>query len=335
VALSASQETKERIRQAIDIVELIGGYLQIAARRAKLQSPVSLADDSRPSLHVNPEGNRSNAGLRHRRRHFSFMMKMENVEFPEALAMVAQRRWHPAQAQHKPPAACGQRRSKTALYQRRLGQKNDFINCLLNAPEADRPGAIWPSGKITPESIQKISPGFCPDRWDWLINQAMNSEISRQNIGGRGIDRSQTRGPGHYDRFRGRVVFPIRDVQGRPRRMGGRILPTAAPSGQSHNAGQYSSPEPRCFPKRRMLYAWIRPAKLSAALAIGGDGRLHRHHYRPTVWLRSHRGRGLGTALAAPHSFVKRFAIRITLVLDGDEAGQRRANEILGLFVAD
>ena len=82
--------------------------------------------------------------------------------------------------------------------------------------------------------------GFAPNRWDWLIKQSLNSEISAKALETVGLIVRRQDGPGHYDRFRGRVLFPIRDVQGRPVAVGGRILPQLA----TENPAKYvNSPE--------------------------------------------------------------------------------------------
>ena len=138
-------------------------------------------------------------------------------------------------------------------------------------------------------------------------------------------------GGGLYDRFKGRVLFSIRDVQCRPVGLGGRVLP-----GLSDSPAKYvNSPETPLFAKSHLLYGLdvAREAIRKSRTALVMEGYTdcivaHQYGFTDAVAV-------LGTALGEAHvRILKRFADRIVLVLDGDEAGQRRANEVLELFVA-
>jgi len=135
-----------------------------------------------------------------------------------------------------------------------------------------------------------------------------------------------------YDRYKGRVLFSIRDTQSRAVGIGGRVLP----ENSANNPAKYvNSPETPLFAKSRLLYGLD-----VAREAIRRSGRVlvmegytdcilaHQYGFRDAVAV-------LGTALGEGHVRVlKRFADKIVLVLDGDEAGQKRTNEVLELFVA-
>jgi DNA primase len=136
-----------------------------------------------------------------------------------------------------------------------------------------------------------------------------------------------------YDRFKGRVMFPIRDTQNRPIACGGRILPTLA----DERAAKYiNSPETRLFSKSDQLYGLdrVRDVISRTRNVVVMEG------YTDVV-VAQQMGVDdcvavLGTALGSRHiRLLRRFVDSITLVLDGDEAGQRRTNEILELFVAE
>jgi DNA primase len=138
--------------------------------------------------------------------------------------------------------------------------------------------------------------------------------------------------PGHYDRFRGRVMFPIRDPLGRCIAFGGRVLPGARPD----MAKYINSPETPLFAKSSTLYALdsAREAMAKSRRAIVVEG------YTDCLAARQ-AGCGevvavLGTALGERHAkLLRRYADRVVLVLDGDDAGRRRANEILGVLLAE
>src|SRR5262249_38955471 len=147
-----------------------------------------------------------------------------------------------------------------------------------------------------------------------------------------GLVAQRQNGNGHYDRFRGRVLFSIRDVQGRPVGVGGRILPGAKPD----TAKYINSPETPLFSKSSLLYALDHAkdsfAKTRTALVMEGYTDClvaHQFGFGNAVAV-------LGTALGDRHlHLLRRYVDRIVLVLDGDEAGRRRTDQILELFVAE
>jgi DNA primase len=149
-----------------------------------------------------------------------------------------------------------------------------------------------------------------------------------------GLVSRRKQGPGFYDRFKGRVLFPIFDSQGRAVGLGGRVLPQLAAS----EAAKYvNSPETPLFTKSHLLYGLnaARDAirKTSTALVMEGYTdciTAHQFGFENTVAV-------LGTALGVGHvQLLRRFAerIRVVLVLDGDLAGRKRAKEVLELFLA-
>ncbi len=244
-------------------------------------------------------------------------MKMENVEFPEALTMLAER----AGIELKPQRPGGKDDEKRTLYQAMAWAQEQFHNCLVSAPEAESARRYLTERQISTESIHRYHLGFALDRWDWLLRQALNTEISVKALETVGLIVRKQDGPSHYDRFRGRVLFPIHDLQGRPVAVGGRILPQLA----TENAAKYvNSPEMPLFSKSSMLYGLdsARDAIGRSKVAVVMEG------YTDTIVARQFGFENtvavLGTrAGPAPHSFARRFADSITLVLDGDEAGQR------------
>jgi DNA primase len=140
--------------------------------------------------------------------------------------------------------------------------------------------------------------------------------------------------PGHYDRFKGRVLFPIFDTQARAVGIGGRVLPGLA----AEDAAKYvNSPETPLFSKSHLLYGLnvARDAIRKTGTAVVMEGYTdcivaHQCGFDNAVAV-------LGTALGAGHiQLLRRFAdrVRVVLVLDGDEAGRKRAKEVLELFVA-
>jgi len=338
VSSPAWHDIKERVRQAIDIVELVGGYIPLRREGRNYKGLCPWHDDSRPSLHVNSERQSFKCWVCDIGGDiFSFFMKMEKVEFPEALRMLAERAGISLPT-GRVPSGGAEADEKASLYRAMAWAEESFHQCLMKGPEAEPARRYLAERQISAESIRKFRLGFAPDRWDWLIKQALATEFPSKVLETVGLVVRKQDGPGHYDRFRGRVLFPIRDVQGRPVAIGGRILPNAAADAQrAEGVAKYvNSPETPLFSKSAMLYALdsARDAIARTRNVVVMEG------YTDTIVARQFgfdtTVAVLGTALGERHiQLLRRFSDSITLVLDGDEAGQRRANEILGLFVAE
>jgi DNA primase len=164
-----------------------------------------------------------------------------------------------------------------------------------------------------------------------LLRQAPAAGFSAELLARAGLAVERQERGGHYDRFRDRVMFPIRDPQGRCVAFGGRVLP-----GSTEGAKYINSPETPLFSKSSMLYGLdtARDAMSRSHRAIVVEG------YTDCLAARQ---AGiddvvavLGTALGERHAkLLRRYAERIVLVLDGDDAGRRRADEILDVILAE
>ena len=217
--------------------------------------------------------------------------------------------------------------------------EKQYHHCLLNSPEADAARRYLQERGITAESIERFHLGFSPLERDWIL-RSVEGEASRRSSAnaGRRFWRRSAFSPGRpraeasYDRFRGRLLFSIRDAQGRPVGIGGRVLPEL---GTTSPAKYVNSPETPLFTKSKLLYGLdlAREAlrKTRTALVMEGYTDVivaHQYGFQNAVAV-------LGTALGESHiRLLKAHADRIVLVLDGDEAGTKRANEVLELFVA-
>jgi DNA primase len=338
VASRSSFDDKERVRQAIDIVDLVGSYLQLRREGRGYKALCPWHDDTRPSLQINPERQSFKCWVCDIGGDiFSFMMKMENVEFPEALSMLADRagiqltpfRSDGSSSASAMSALTGSADDKRTLYQAAAWAEQQFHECLLKSPEAESARRYLRERGIDDQSIRRFHLGFAPDRWDWLIERSLKSNISPKVLERIGLLVRKDTG-GHYDRFKGRVLFSIRDTQGRPIAVGGRILPEAAAT----NPAKYiNSPESPLFSKSKTLYG----------MDVGGDAIRKSHSvivmegYTDCIVARQFGFENvvavLGLALGERHLRTL-HGCRIYLVLDGDEAGQRRTSEILSLFVS-
>ena len=330
MSFSAAHDIKEQIRDAIDIVDLVGSHLELRRQGRIYVAHCPWHDDSRPSLQVNPQRQSWKCWVCDIGGDvFSFVMQREGVEFREALAMLAERAG--IALTQRPGGPRGGQNEKQSLYQTVAWAEQQFHECLLNSAEAEPARQYLRDRGIADDSVKRFRLGFSPNRWQWMLDRATSASVSAALLEAVDlIGRSSSGRP--YDRFKGRVIFPIRDTQDRPIAFGGRILPEFA----DDKAAKYvNSREMQLFSKGQQLYGLnvVRDAVAKKRHALVVEG------YTDVIMAFQFGVDNvvavLGTALGAGHiRLLRRFADVVTLVLDGDEAGQRRTNEVLELFVA-
>ena len=364
-------DIKEQVRDATDIVELVGRYMELRRNGRVFVGHCPWHDDRRPSLQVNPERQSFKCWVCDIGGDiFSFIMQIEGVDFPEALSILADQAGisierHPSGGssghgshshQHGPAGNSSSSSStpsvdrngpfiaplpnsrpsssdmKRMLHDAMAWAESQYHQCLLESPEAEPARKYLLDRNITWESIQKFRLGFSPNQSNWLSGRSGNHPGCMHLLETVGVlARSEMGGGMPYDRFRGRVLFPIHDVRERSVGIGGRVLPE---SGTTSKAKYINSPETPIFSKSRLLYALdlARQSIRQSGMALVMEGYTdvivaHQYGFTEAVAV-------LGTALGEEHiKLLGRYAERIVLVLDGDQAGRKRADEVLPLFV--
>ena len=333
MSFTNSNDDREQVRQAIDIVDLVGSSLTLRRQGRLFVGLCPWHEDTRPSLQVNPDRQSwkcwvCNVGGDI----FSFTMQREGIDFRQALELLADQAGislnrNAAQRDFQP----GDPRDKRNLYQAMLWVEQQYHDFLTNDPEAENARRYLAERDISAESIRRHFLGFAPNQWQWLLDRAKSTPHSPAILEGIGAVANSESGR-TYDRFKGRIIFPIRDSQARPIALGGRILPDH----ETERSAKYiNSPETRLFSKSDQLYALdlARQAASKANRLMVMEGytdviMAHQYGIANTVAV-------LGTALGPRHvQLLKRFVDTVILILDGDDAGQRRTNEILELFIA-
>lgn len=326
-------DAKQQVKDATDIVDLVGSYLQLRRDGRGYKALCPWHDDSRPSLQVNPERQSWKCWVCNLGGDvFSFLMQHEGVTFPEALRMLADRAGIQLEQQRGPGQQSGD--EKRVLYQAMEWVDKQYHRYLLTDPQAEIARKYLDERGISERMIEKFMLGFAPDAWDWILERAKSTPYSPRILEKVGVVKPRDNGPGVYDRFRARVMFPIFDPQGRDVGTGGRVIPGI---GQADAAKYLNSPETPLFSKHKLLYGLnvardaIRKTKTALIMEGYTDCIMaHQFGFENAVAV-------LGTALGAPQiRLLSSFGenVRMVLVLDGDEAGQRRAMEVLELFIA-
>jgi len=330
-----SETTKSAIKNAIDIVALVGEYLPLRRAGSKYKALCPWHDDHNPSLEVNPE-----------RQSFKcwscgvggdvidFVKNYEHVDFPEALRMLADRA---GIALESPPSSASPPRgpSKTELFEVNAWAEGVFARALEDSVEVL--GYVEHRG-LTRQSVERFRLGYAPADRGWLLAEARRRRFSMEMLEQAGLTGHSPDSPGLVrERFRGRLIFPIHDDRGRTIGFGGRILPELekklAEEGK-HVAKYLNSPETSLFHKRSILYAadLARAASREAgwvAVVEGYTDVIAAHQVGVCNVVGT-----LGTALGEDHvRALQRLADRVVLVFDGDLAGQSAADRALELFL--
>jgi DNA primase len=329
VSFAIDNEVKDRVRLATSIVDLMSGYTELRRQGRNFVCVCPFHDDRRPSLQINPDRQIWKCWVCDIGGDvFSFVMKKESVSFPEALRMLADRAGITLE-EPKNRAGRGGNDDKRALFEAMKWAVGQYHECLVKTDEGKPARDYLADRGITDSSIEKFRLGFAPESWSWLIDRGATQSWKADVLESIGLAARSERGS-RYDRFRGRAIFPIHDVQARPIAVGGRILPGAT----SESAKYINCNETRLYHKSHQLYGLdlARDSIVKSRQAVVMEG------YTDVIMAVQH---GItnavaccGTALGESQiRLLKRYCDSVVLLLDGDEAGQRRTSEILELFV--
>ncbi|MCX5653499.1 MAG: DNA primase [Planctomycetota bacterium] len=321
-----SDEILDEIARANDIVEVVSQYFPLKRAGKEFKALCPFHAEKTPSFNVNPSKQIFKCfGCGRGGSVFNFVMAKENLTFPEAVRMLAERAGIDLGDRVQSEKGAGVRRQVRDV----LEWAAQRFETGLKHPSAGAPGREYlESRAIGPESIARFRIGYAPQGWDNLLRAAERDGITVDLLESAGLVIKREDGAGYYDRFRGRVIFPILDTLNRPIGFGGRAMGDEQPK-------YLNSPETAIFHKGESLYglAQARQAIDAARQVVVVEGYFdvvmpHQVGVQNVVAT-------LGTALTEEHVRVlKRYADEAILVFDSDLAGQRAADKGLELFLA-
>ncbi len=327
-----SKDVIDQIRNALDISDVIGSYIQIkrAGNSAKALCPFH--KEKTPSFHVNPARQAFHCfGCGAGGDVFKFVMLYENVDFPTALRMLASRAGIAIKTDES-HSGSKEGPAKDEIFAANEEASKRYQAELLQSSAAAAARAYLQKRSLDVSVWKEWGVGYAPEGWDFLSGPAgARNGPKMKALEAAGL--LSTNEKGHlYDRFRGRVMFTIRDELGRAVGFSGRVLMT-----DDKSAGKYvNTPETPVFRKSRILFGLDKAKReiLDARRALLCEGqidciRCHLGGFKNAV-------ASQGTAFTEEHArLLKRYADHVIVVLDADSAGQKAALRSAELLIAE
>jgi DNA primase len=310
------------IKSRIDIVDLIGGYVKLKRAGKNFLGLCPFHSEKTPSFNVSPDRQTYYCfGCGKGGDIFSFVMETEGLGFREALTALAERAGVTLSSPGEGTAAASVKKDIRGA----LEAARDFFGSSLEGPGGEAARAYLTRRNLSPKDVSRFSLGWSPQSWD-----ALSKYLSSKGFGDKAlIDAGlAVRGErGMYDRFRGRVIFPVNDENGRIVAFGGRLI-------DGDGAKYVNSPEGPLYNKRRTLYLMdsakrsIRERKRAVLVEGYMDAiRAHMRGFTETV-------ASLGTSLTEEQAaLLKRFTDLCYISYDADGAG--KSASIRGMYLLE
>jgi DNA primase len=308
----------DQIKERIDIVEFISAYVNLRkAGRNYLGFCPFHTNTRTPAFTVYPDTQSYHCfGCKASGTVFDFLMQREGLEFKDALEQLAKRAG--VQLKERTEQDAQQDQLRTRLLEINNAAATFFHHMLVKSPKGEIARAYVDKRKIDQPTVEAFQLGYSADEWSALLAYLADRKgFEPEEIEAAGLAIRRESG-GYYDRFRGRLMFPIRDAKGQVIAFGGRALGDAQPK-------YMNSPQTLLFDKSRVLYGLdlARDTIRSSDSTVIVEGYVdviiaHQYGFHNVV-------APLGTALTSEHvGVIKKLAAkRVYLALDADAAGVR------------
>ncbi len=323
--LSNGFDGKTLVLAAVDIVQLVGQTVALKKRGRSYVGLCPFHTEKTPSFHVHPDRGYFHCfGCKASGNAIDFVMKRDRIEFMEAMRQLAER--------HNIELPKGASRESVSLRQGLLDAQSaaaTYFEQNLQHPQLGEAAREYLKSRgFNDETIKQFRIGVALDGYDGLSKSPLMRKFNAELLMQGGLIKQGESG-GTYDTFRSRLMFPIRDENGRVVAFGGRVMP-----GSDHPAKYLNSPETPLFSKSRIAYGLdlAKPRIIetkTVAVVEGYTDVVMAHQFGASNVVSV-----LGTALTEAHvTLIRRFADRIVLLFDGDAAGDMAVDRALQLFL--
>lgn len=310
-------ETIERVREAADIVEVVSAHTDLRRQGQQYVGLCPFHDERTPSFSVDAVkkvyycfGCEAGGDI------IGFVREKENLDFQGAVEQLADRFGIPLEYEQADADSERRRQARERLLELLAQAAGYYERYLWESAEAKRARAYLNERGLSDDTLHRFRVGYAPSAWDRMLTRALETGYTREELADAGLA-ATGRGGGAYDRFRGRIMFPLSDSRGRARGFGAR----AARAGQQPK--YVNSPDGPVYHKGRHLFgldvAKQAIAKASQAIVVEGYTdvlALHQAGIENAVAI-------MGTALTQEQiGELARLASTLTLALDADRSGQ-------------
>jgi DNA primase len=312
-----SHESVERVKQAADIVEVVSAHSDLRRQGARYVGLCPFHEERTPSFSVEPQEKLYHCfGCGVGGDVIKFVEEKEGLGFAEAVEMLADRYGVELEREQEDPRAEARRARRRRLEQLLERTAAFYANYLWESTEAAKAREYLSGRGLREEALRAFGVGFAPSAWDKILVRGQQAGFSVEELRGVGLVQ-RGRSGGEYDRFRERIMFPIRDRRGRVLGFGGRAM-------RSDQGAKYvNTAETDFFHKSQMLYgvdlAKAAIAKAGRAVVVEGYTdviALHQAGIEEAVGV-------MGTAITDDQvAALSGMVEEVVLALDADSAGQ-------------
>ncbi len=320
-------ELTKQVKAASDIVAVVGSYINVTPAGKVFKAVCPFHQDTRPSLDIDPQRQRYKCwSCGAHGDVFSFVMFQDKVGFKEARQILADKAGIKLDEQQAP-----QDFQRTRLLEVMRWAQAKYGYQYLEGDAGEEARKYMGGRKLSGKTVRDFGIGFAPITGDWLVKLALAEGVPADVLVEVGLTATRQGQRGHYDRFRDRVMFPIKDVRGQVVGFGGRIMPNnpLAARGPKY----YNSAETPLFHKSELLYGLelARHANAGYLAVVEGYTDVMMAHQCGVPQVVA----TMGTALNAKHvAQLRRYVPKVVLLYDADAGGYTGVDRALEMFVS-
>ncbi|MGH2923603.1 MAG: DNA primase, partial [Solirubrobacterales bacterium] len=312
-----SRDSVDRVKDAADIVEIVSAHTDLRRAGQRYTGLCPFHDERTPSFSVDPVqkiyycfGCEAGGDV------FRFVEEKEGLDFPDAVESLAERYGVELERESEDPRAEAARRKRARLYELLERTAEFYSRFLWESPKAAKARDYLTGRGLGEEALRDFGVGMAPSAWDQVLVGSQRAKFTLPELVGAGLIQKGRQG-GHYDRFRKRITFPIRDQRGRVLGFGARALSA------DQKPKYLNSPEGELYRKSETLYGIDRAraaiAKARRVIVVEGY----------TDVLALHQA-GIGESVAIMGTAITPEQVRmlsaldpeaVVLALDADRAG--------------
>ena len=324
------KETIDTIFETARIEEVVGDFVTLKKRGANMLGNCPFHDEKTPSFTVSPtKGIYKCFGCGKGGHAVNFVMEIDQLSYPEALKYLAKKYNIEVQEEEQTPEQIEKANARESLFIVNSYAKDYFQDSLNKSIEGKAVGlSYFKERDVSVEMIDKFQLGYNPDNWDAFTKSALEASYKKEFLEKTGL--SIFKDDKAFDRFKGRIIFPIHSISGRIVGFGGRTLK------KDDKAKYLNSPESEIYHKSKVLYGIY----FSKSAIVKNDNCLIVEGYTDVISMHQSGIENVvassGTALGTEQiKLIGRYTKNITLLFDSDNAGIKATTKAIDLILAE